>query len=240
MGYVNDLIMFFTIYSFLGWSLETAFASIKQRKFINRGFLTGFVCPIYGFGAVFIIQLSKLVTNIFDSQFTSLIINILFSIIVVTVLEYITGLLLEKIFHCKWWDYSDNAFNLQGYICLSYSLLWGFLSFLLIQFVHPIIAHAVISIPIYYKPYLGVLICIYFILDISKSVFEMLDLRRVILNHAAIPLNKYYEKIIRYERLFLAFPRLLLLNADIINHDIRSILNDKMDKIKVKVKSRFH
>lgn len=240
MVYFNNLLILFAIYSFLGWTLETAFASIKAKKIINRGFLTGFVCPIYGFSAMLIIQSSKWVSNIFENQVASLIMKILFSIIIVTILEYITGLLLERIFHCKWWDYSDNSYNLKGYICLSYSLLWGLLSFLLIQLIHPIILGVVITIPIIVKGYLGVFLFIYFLADIIKSVIETLDLRKVILGYSNISINKYHEKIIKYERLFLAFPRLLLLNADSINHDIRRILHDRMDKIKVKLKSRFH
>jgi uncharacterized membrane protein len=75
--------------------------------------------------------------------------------------------------------------------------------------------------------------------DTAKSVFGALDLRVVIINYTNFSVNKYYEKIIQYKRFFLAFPRLLILNAGIINRDIRSILNDRMDKIKVELKSRF-
>ena len=109
--------------------METIFASINERKLINRGFLTGFFCPIYGFGAILIVQSSKWVTVVFEDYSTSLFISILFSILLVTALEYITGFALEKVFNCKWWDYSDNAMNLKGYICLKYSLLWGILAF---------------------------------------------------------------------------------------------------------------
>jgi len=235
----NDLLLLFTIYSFLGWMLETAFASINERKIINRGFLTGFVCPIYGFSAVLIIQSSKWVTNVFENHFASLVMNMLCSIILVTVLEYITGLLLKRIFDCRWWDYSDNSLNLHGYVCLKYSLLWGLLAFLLIQIVHPVISKVIYTMPIYFKNYLVVFLLIYFLADTIKSVIEALELRKVIINYSNISENKYYEKIIQYKRFFLAFPRLLVLNANIINRDVRSILNDRMYKIKVKLKSRF-
>lgn len=235
-----DLLLFFTIYSFLGWTLETIFASIRAKKIINRGFLTGFVCPIYGFSAMLIIQSSKSVANVFENQFALLIVNIFFSIIIVTILEYITGLFLERIFHHKWWNYSDNAFNFKGYICLNYSLIWGVLAFMLIHLVHPIISAEVTTIPISVKGYLGVIFFIYLLADIIKSVIKTLDLRKSILDYSNISINKHHEKIIKYERLFIAFPRLLLLNADTINHDIRRILNDRMDKIKIKLKNRFH
>lgn len=235
----NDLLLFFTIYSFLGWAMETVFASINERKVINRGFLTGFVCPIYGFGAVLILQSSKWVSSVFENSFTALIINILFAVILVTVLEYITGFILERIFDCKWWDYSDNALNLQGYICLKYSLLWGALTFMLVQVIHPAILTLVFSIPASVKGYLAVFLLLYFLTDTAKSVMDALDLRKVILNYPNVSANRYYEKIIQYKRFFLAFPRLLILNVGIINRDIRSILNDRMDKIKVELKSRF-
>ncbi|AKN31521.1 membrane protein [Clostridium carboxidivorans P7] len=239
MGYFNDLLLLFTIYSFLGWALETIFASINERKIINRGFLNGFVCPIYGFGAILAIQSSKWISNIFENPFVAIIINILTAMILVTVLEYITGFLLEKIFDCKWWDYSDNAFNLKGYICFKYSLLWGGLTFLLIRFVHPGILKVFFLIPTSTKGYLVAILLLYFIMDTVKSVKDTLDLRKVILNYSNISLNRYYEKIIQYKRFFLAFPRLLILNAGIINRDIRSVLNDRMDKIKIELKNRF-
>lgn len=219
--------------------METIFASINERKFINRGFLTGFFCPIYGFGAVLIVQSSKWVNIVSENYFMSLIISVLFSVILVTILEYITGFALEKVFNCKWWDYSNNAANLQGYICLKYSLLWGLLAFILVQVAHPTISKLVFSIPVSTKGYIATFMLLYFLADTAKSVFDALDLREVILNYSNLPVNKYYGKIIQYKRLFLAFPRLLILNAGIINRDVRSILNDRIDKIKGEIKSRF-
>ena len=235
----SDLVLFFLIYSFSGWLMETIFASICERKLINRGFLTGFFCPIYGFGAILIVQSSKWVTVVFEDYSTSLLMSILFSILLVTALEYITGFFLEKIFNCKWWDYSDKAVNLHGYICLQYSLLWGFLAFLLVQLAHPAISKLVFFIQVPMKGYIATALLLYFMADTSKSVFGALDLREVILHYSNFSVNKYYKKIIQYKRFFLAFPRLLILNAGIINRDVRSILNDRIDKIKVELKSRF-
>lgn len=239
MGSYSDLLLFFAVYSFGGWMMETLFASIKERKLINRGFLTGFFCPIYGFGAILIIQSSQWIRFMFADDFKSLALSILFSILLVTVLEYVTGYLLEKIFSFKWWDYSDNAFNLQGYVCLKYSLLWGLLAFLLVQVAHPAISEMVSSTSILLKGYLAVLLSLYFVADTVKSVIDAMSLRTVILNYANVPISKYYEIIIRYKRIFLAFPRLLFLNAGIINRDVRSILNERLVKIKLEFKKRF-
>ena len=240
MANFNDWMLIFTIYSFLGWVMETVFASINERKLINRGFLTGFFCPIYGFGAVLILQSTKWVSNSLGNTFTVLIINILFAIVLVTALEFITGFLLEKIFDCKWWDYSSHALNIHGYICPQYSLLWGLLAFLLLKVVHPVVSGVVFSIPESVKGYLAAFISLYFLSDTTKSIMDALGLREIVLNSSKFPINRYNETIIRHKRLFRAFPRLLILNAGIINRDIRSILNERVDKIKVKLRSRFY
>lgn len=206
MNSFTDLLLFFAIYSLLGWMMETTFAIINEKKFINRGFLTGFFCPIYGFGAVLIIQASKWVNIVFENYFALLIVSILFSVLLVTVLEYITGFLLEKIFNCKWWDYSSNAVNLRGYICLQYSLLWGLLAFLLVQIAHPVISGMVFSIPALIKYYIANFLLLYFLADTAKSVFSALDLRVVIINYSNFSVNNYYEKIIQYKGFFLRSP----------------------------------
>lgn len=237
--YFLDLIIYFAIYSFLGWLMETIFASIIERKFINRGFLIGPFCPIYGFGAVMIILGSKLANGIFEQGLTFYVIGILFSVILTTILEYVTGAALEKFFNCKWWDYSDNILNLHGYICLKYSLLWGLLAFLMLQLIHPVILKIYISIPIQAKIYFSIALIIYFFADTIKSVMDIVDLRKVILKYYDFSVNKYYDKIIEYKRIFLAFPQLLILNAGIVNRDVRSVLNGRINKIKDEIKSRF-
>jgi uncharacterized membrane protein len=239
MRNVSDLMLYFTIYSFLGWAMESVFASINEKKIINRGFLTGFFCPIYGFGAVLIIESSSIITAHFENYFNQVIINVLIAVVLVTALEYITGFLLEKFFNCKWWDYSNNAFNIKGYICLKYSFLWSGLTFILIQVIHPAVcdAFSYMSEPI--KGYLALSLLLYFTVDTIKSIVDTLDLRSVILNTANISVNKYYEKIIEYKRVFAAFPYLLKINAGTVNHDMRGILYERVDKIKIMLKSRF-
>jgi uncharacterized membrane protein len=237
---VLDLILFFVIYSFIGWVMETTFASVSQMKFINRGFLVGPFVPIYGFGAILITLSSKWIYFSSESYIMQLLINILFYTVLVTALEFITGFTLEKIFHTKWWDYSDNVLNLKGYICLKYSLLWGMLAFLLIQIVHPIIEQFIYLIPVSTKKYIVVFFVVYFIFDTLVSVISALDLRKTIIHYSDISLDIYKEKIIKYKRIFFAFPRLLILNANILNRDVRSILNDRINKIKVEIKNKFY
>ncbi len=111
----------FFVYSFFGWVWETSKCSIQQRRFINRGFLNGPIIPIYGFGGTIIFLLLHPIKKHWYLVF-------FLGIILATLLEYITSVLMEVLFHAKWWDYSENRFNFQGRICLLASIFWGFLS----------------------------------------------------------------------------------------------------------------
>ena len=115
-----ELLWLFFVYSFLGWIIETAVASGKNRKFINRGVFTGPVCFAYGFSAVFM-------TLAFWDLKDNPVFLFLGCMIVATAVEWFTGKVLERMKHRKWWDYSGKKWNFDGYICLSYSLLWGIL-----------------------------------------------------------------------------------------------------------------
>ena len=109
---------FFYIYGVLGWCVEVAYAAVKQGKFINRGFLNGPICPIYGVGVVLVIYCLGEVRG-------NLLVLYAASIALVTVIEGITGFVMDKMFHHKWWDYSNQPLNIGGYVCLVFSLIWG-------------------------------------------------------------------------------------------------------------------
>lgn len=135
-----ELMWFFFIYSFIGWCGEVCMAAFKRRKFINRGFVSSPFCPIYGIGAVaFAVFLPELKSNLFFL--------FLGGVLLAAFIEFITGVLLEKIFHRKWWDYSEVRFNFEGYICLRYSLLWGLSAVLLILFINPFCETVIHLIP---------------------------------------------------------------------------------------------
>lgn len=236
---IVDLFLYFTVYSFIGWLMETAFASITHRKFINRGFLIGPFTPIYGFGAILIILSSNWIENVLGNHYTSLFISIFISTLLVTVLEFITGFALEKVFNAKWWDYSDNAMNIKGYVCLKYSLLWGILALFLLKVVHPFLDEIIYSIPALVKRYITAFLAVYFLIDTYKSVISTLNLRKAVMNYSNMSTRKYREIIVKYKRIFHAFPRLLNLNEGIKNRDIRSILNGTINQIKIKIKNRL-
>lgn len=234
-----DLIIFFTIYAFAGWALECIFVSFYEKKLVNRGFLHGCFCPVYGFGGLLIIAAFKWITTIFTGYFTGIIIGTAFSILTVTVLEYITGYLLEKIFHCKWWDYSNEFANIHGYICLKNSLIWGLLAVVLVLVANPLLERLVYHFTEQVRLIAGSMFLTYFITDTMMSVIETLQLRNAIVKHAVIPIQKYKEVVIRYKRFFVAFPHLLKLNAGVINRDVRSILNERIKWAKDNIKDNI-
>lgn len=132
--------LYFFVYGFLGWCTEVAFAACKEHRFINRGFLNGPVCPIYGFGVSLVI--------VFLTPYRS---NLVFlyiaSVVLVTVLEGVTGWAMDKIFHNKWWDYSDMPLNIGGYVCLVFSLVWGVACVAIMNLIHPLIHKGVALLP---------------------------------------------------------------------------------------------
>ena len=108
---IYEVLWIFIVYAVIGWCSEVAYAALDTGKFVNRGFLNGPYCPIYGFGiSLVIVVLTPLKEN--------LLILYIGSVILTSVIEYITGYLLEKVFHNKWWDYSNKKWNMDGYICL--------------------------------------------------------------------------------------------------------------------------
>lgn len=126
------ILSYFVIYSFLGWCLESVFRSICEKKIINTGFLFGPVCPIYGVGAILMVLImGKLQGNIVAIFF--------YSLVVLTIWEYVVGVFLEKTFKTKYWDYSNHKINFQGRICLTNSLCWGLLGVAFINYINPFI-----------------------------------------------------------------------------------------------------
>ncbi len=132
MPYIVTLFLYFMTYSFLGWCCETVYCSVIQKHFVNRGFLYGPLCPIYGCGALLVLFLLRDVSN-------SLIPLFLSGVVVTTVLEYLTSVLMEKLFHMKWWDYSHLPFNINGRVCLLNSCEFGALSVFVVRILHPAI-----------------------------------------------------------------------------------------------------
>lgn len=154
----------FIIYSFLGWLLETIFKSIISKKWINSGFLIGPFCPIYGFGAIIMTMLNKFKANI--------VITFIAGVLVLSIWEYLVGILLEKLFKTKYWDYSEKPFNIKGRVCLENSIYWGFLAVVFIYFIEPVVNKWILSIEPNIMIYLNILIYSYIITDITISIIK--------------------------------------------------------------------
>ena len=126
---IYQAVWIFIIYAFLGWCSEVAFAAVNKGKFVNRGFLNGPVCPIYGVGMLIVVLC---LWNLRDRP----LLLFLGSALLTTALEFVTGFVLERVFHDKWWDYSDMPFNIKGYVCLKFTILWGLAASFIIGAIH--------------------------------------------------------------------------------------------------------
>ena len=136
-----EVAAFFYIYGVLGWCVEVAYAAVKQGKFVNRGFLNGPICPIYGVGVVSVIYCLGEVRG-------NLLVLYAASVVLVTVIEGITGFVMDRLFHHKWWDYSNQPLNIGGYVCLFFSLIWGVFCVFIMKVFQPMVNGVVVHIPI--------------------------------------------------------------------------------------------
>ena len=166
-----ELVWIFIIYAFIGWCAEVSFAAVDNGKFVNRGFLNGPYCPIYGCGVVIVVAV---LTPIKESLF----ILFLGSMLLTTVLEFLTGFILEKVFHNKWWDYSDKPFNIMGYVCLKFSILWGLACTFIMKVLHPSIYKFITIIPHVLGIILLSIIMTAFFIDLGVTVSTILKFNK--------------------------------------------------------------
>lgn len=165
-----EIAWIFLFYSFLGWCLEVIYAAAGRKEFINRGFLNGIWCPVYGFSTAFMLIFM-------DSLREEWFYLFLGCMIVGTVTELLTGLLLEKVFHLKLWDYSGRKFQAGGYICLATATIWGIFGIIVIKFINPLFVTLLRKLP--YLAGIVVLIVIFFILaiDVFMTVGALLKIK---------------------------------------------------------------
>ena len=172
--HLTQWLLFFFIYSFIGWIWESCYVSARKRQWVNRGFLHGPMLPIYGSGALVI-----LISTIGVRENPWLI--FLFGMLAATVLEYITGAAMEKLFHVRYWDYSRQKLNLNGYICASSSLCWGAFSVLLVRVIHVPVERAVLDIPLVITDGAALVLTVIMSVDLTQSFNEAMDLKRVLI-----------------------------------------------------------
>ena len=188
--HLTQWVLFFFIYSFIGWVWECCFVSVRKRRWVNRGFMYGPMLPIYGFGA-----LAVLISTIRVRDSIPLI--FLFGMVGATLLEYVTGAVMERLFNVKYWDYSNQKFNLNGYICLTSSLGWGLFSVLLVKFVHVPIEGAVLKIPTIIAEGIAFVLTVAAAVDVTQSFNDAMDLKRILaqLEESKKQIRKIQEKL---------------------------------------------
>ena len=154
------ILAFFLIYSCLGWCVEVVYAAATTGQLVNRGFLNGPVCPIYGFGMILVLFF---LTPLEDD----LLLLYLGGVILPSALELVGGWALYKLYRTRWWDYTDKPFNIGGYVCLEFSLMWGVGAMVMVKAIHPTIAALVNLIP----PLVGfVLMCLLYAVYAADAV----------------------------------------------------------------------
>ena len=182
-----NLIYFFAFYSFGGWCIEVLYYFKNEHRFVNRGFLYGPFCPIYGCGAVsLVVFLDNYKNNIFILFFLA--------VLLTSILEYFTGFILEKAFKTKWWDYTDDPFNIHGRVCLLYSLMWGVGEVVIIRIIHPILNDMVMNIPAILGDIVLSVIVIYFILDFCFTIASLMQFDKMFYAFQFVPVNFLFEK----------------------------------------------
>ena len=170
IGYsFGQMIWIVLVYSFLGWCCEVAFAAVRRGIFVNRGFLNGPVCPIYGFGVLIVLLVLESVKDNLALLFFG-------SMVLTSALEFFIGFIMEQFFHDKWWDYSENPFNIKGYICLEFSLVWGAACVLVVDVIHPMIFKLICAIPEKLSLWLMVFFTAVLIADAIITLWNMLKL----------------------------------------------------------------
>lgn len=215
MDVLAKYFLYFMIYSFIGWLMEVICKLIEKKKFINRGFLIGPICPIYGYGVLAIILLiGKDKSDILDV--------FLKAILICSILEYGTSYIMEKLFKARWWDYSNKKFNINGRVCLETMIPFGILGCLIVYLVHPWVVKLVSLLNSTLTLIIAIILLVVYIIDniisfnvmykikgeikrqnidntevIREKVLKWLDNNSILYRHikGAYPKFKIYRKI---------------------------------------------
>lgn len=162
----------FMLYSFLGWGMEVILGLIENKKFVNRGFLIGPYCPIYGYGMLLIVFLLK---NYTDSPLVLFVL----AMVICMVLEYLTSYFMELIFKARWWDYSSKKFNINGRVCLETAIPFGVGGSIIMYLVHPFVMNIVGKFSKMAVLILGIILLVIYIVDNIISLNTMLKIKGI-------------------------------------------------------------
>lgn len=205
--------LLFLFYSVCGWILEVICKLVSDKKFVNRGFLIGPYCPIYGWGALI---MTLLLQKYLDDPITLFIMIIL----VCSILEYFTSYVMEKLFRTRWWDYSNYRFNINGRICLETMIPFGLFGFFIMYIVNPWILGVISQIPTTLLYIISILLFLIILIDTLTS-FKIMSSLKIISSNIRTDSTERITKLVRKEimehnqllqkRLIKAFPKLEIL-----------------------------
>lgn len=219
--------LYFIIYAFMGWLLEEIWHLIKLHKIVDRGFLIGPLCPIYGWGCILIIILIGKTTEDILAVFLK-------AIVVCSILEYLTSYIMEKLFHARWWDYSDSKFNLNGRICLDTMIPFGILGCFVVYILHPFVMGIVniLTMPWFYI--VASIIFIIFVIDNIISLNVMFNIKGQI----HLELKDSTEEMSEHVREWIKSKSLIYrrINGAYPNFKITEYITKKIQKHKSKTK----
>ena len=168
---VYELAWLFLIYAFLGWCVEVSFVAVTLGQVVNRGFLNGPVCPIYGVGMLGVLLLLEPIADSLTLLFFG-------GMLLCTAVELVGGWILEKVFHTRWWDYTDQPFNLGGYVCLGFSIMWGLAVTFVVRLIHPVIFSVVSWLPHTLGLAVLIVLWILFITDFIITLITIIGLKK--------------------------------------------------------------
>ncbi|HOX53327.1 MAG TPA: hypothetical protein PKY05_17745, partial [Fibrobacteria bacterium] len=228
--FLAQTVLLFSIYSFAGWVIEVIYRSSRTRAFVNAGFLRGPFLPIYGLGSLSVLSLAPWL-----DQWGHIVQFVAFGV-VLTVVEYGIGTLCEKSFGVRMWDYSENAMNLHGRVCLPFSVLWAALAWLFSGFVHPHVRDAVDAMDPRLVQATASALTAYFLLDFAVSVnllYNLVDqLSRIYRRHASFSGAERGRFAKPFQRLLIAFPNLgKYLDAA---SDLRARIDNRLSALQVR------
>lgn len=203
MAWLATYFLWFILYSVIGWVWEVLICSVPQRKFVNRGFLNGPYCPIYGVGALLAITLLGWIESP-AALFAA-------GAVVTCTLEYVTSWAMEKLFHARWWDYSDYKFNINGRVCLIGAIAFGALTVLMLRIIHPAVTSFMAIVPESALSLAALVLFTFFLIDAVYTVTRLADLSAR-LKELSGRLTASYSELIQKlssqeRRLIRAYPR---------------------------------
>ena len=216
-------VAYFLIYCFIGWCYESAYVSIKHKRWVNRGFMRGPFLPLYGSGAIVML----VVTIPFRDN---LLLTFLAGCVGATALEYVTGVCMEALFKIRYWDYSNRRFNFQGHICLGSSLAWGGLTIFMTQFLHKPVESLVLAVPVEILGPVTFVLTLVIVVDFSLSFKAAMDIRDIL-----VRLEKAKEDVERMSKRLDVM--IALVNDDMENW--KQEREERFDVLKMDMEDRF-